>query len=199
VSSSFGLSWGPRLRVASATLAGALAEAATPTTCQRSLPLAPVIHATFCFRHIWMLGSRSPTTTTCQRSLSLAPVMHATFCFQHICGARAPTRFDKLCLKFEVPECVAPHPFEHPADRPEGVTSGMIEPAAAVRAPLDEPSLDERPQLQRDRAECDIRHGLVDRASRHLGAPHEPQNLPSTGGCNRVQDGRVGQHPNTLV
>ena len=47
----------------------------------------------------------------------------------------------ELGLKFQPPERVGPHPFEHAANRPEGLAAGAVEAVAALTADVDQPGL----------------------------------------------------------
>ena len=62
---------------------------------------------------------------------------------------------------------------------------------AVLAAHADESRLAERAELQRDRAERDVRHGRVDVAGGDLAVPHQPQDLAAAGRRDGGQDGGI--------
>ena len=80
-----------------------------------------------------------------------------------------------------MPQRVGPHLFQHRGDRPKRIAADLIDAELGVGARLDEPGVGEHLELERDRAEGDIRHGLVNGAGRQLLFPQQPQNLAAPG------------------
>ena len=63
----------------------------------------------------------------------------------------------------------------------------------AVGACRDQPGGGQRAQLQGDGAEGDVGHGAMDVAGAQLGAPQQPQDLPTARGGQGGED-RRGDH-----
>jgi hypothetical protein len=91
--------------------------------------------------------------------------------------------------QFQSPQCVVPHALEYASQRPERFRARAIKAMLVLGARLDEPGLGERPQLQRDRPEGNVRHRLVNSAGGEFAIPDEPQDLPTARGRHSGQDG----------
>ena len=76
-------------------------------------------------------------------------------------------------------------------DRTERVAADLIDAELRIRARLHEPGIGEHLELERDRAESDVRHGLVDGAGRQLAVPQQPQNLAAAGRPDGGQEGGI--------
>jgi hypothetical protein len=108
--------------------------------------------------------------------------------------ARAASSFVQFRVKFEAPQRVAPHAFEHVPRGSQGFAAGSVETAASVGANGHQARLAQCAQLQRDGAECDVGHRGMNGAGPKLLVPHEPKNLPAAGRRDGREDGCFGWH-----
>ena len=90
-------------------------------------------------------------------------------------GARTAARFFEFCLQLESPQRVPPHLFEGLPDRSQGSPACTVETMPALGSHLHETGVAQRPELQRNRAECHVGHGPMDVSGAQLALPDQPQ------------------------
>jgi hypothetical protein len=71
-------------------------------------------------------------------------------------------------------QCVVPHAFEHLAERAKRFFPGAVEAVLAIPAHIEQTRFGERAEVQRDRAEGDVRHRAVNVPGVTLLVPHQP-------------------------
>ena len=102
----------------------------------------------------------------------------------------------ELGVELEPPQRITPHPFENLPYGPELIGTRAIKALAAVGAHIDESGFGQRAQVQRDGAECDIRHGGGNGAGLQLLVPHQTEDFAA---ARRSDGGKRGGHSNNLV
>jgi hypothetical protein len=100
-------------------------------------------------------------------------------------GSRSTTTLFELGAKLEVPERIAPHRFERWGKWRDGVPPHRVYAELAIVPRLDEPRLDEHPELQRHGAERHVAHRAVDGAGGSLAVPQKPEDLAAAGRGDR--------------
>ena len=115
-------------------------------------------------------------------------------------GATATTRLRtapavfELRLQLQPPQRIAPHPFERRGHGAERTAPRLVEAPAVLAPAVHQTRIAQRPKLQRDRPEGDIRHGGMDFSGAKLLLPDQPQDLPPAGRSDSAQNGRLEQH-----
>ena len=97
----------------------------------------------------------------------------------------------ELRLQLQMPQRIAPHPFEGRGHGPERTAPRFVEAPAVFAPAVHQARFAQRPKLQRDRAEGDIRHGRMDFSGTKLLLPDQPQDLPPAGRSDSAQNGRL--------
>jgi hypothetical protein len=100
----------------------------------------------------------------------------------------------QLREELQVPECVAPHPFELGAEAAEALATGTVDPLALARRAVHEPGVAQRPKLERHGAKRHVGHGAVDVAGRTGLAPDEAQDLAPAGRGHGGKNGGFDDH-----
>src|SRR5690242_7985740 len=110
---------------------------------------------------------------------------------------RSAAGFVELGLHFEPGERIVPRLLENFGQRTEGFPARAVVTVAALGARVDEAGVEQRLQLQRDRAEGDIRHRAVNVARGALLVPDQAEDLAAAGRSGSGESGR--RHVYTLV
>jgi hypothetical protein len=103
-------------------------------------------------------------------------------CCRSCHAVAAPDRVASLPAppQLQPPQRVVPHPLERVGDVAEPIAIRAVPAFASFRADLHGARLDERAQLERDRAERYVRHGVGDRARLHFAVPDQAKDLAAT-------------------